>query len=188
MTAMNRRDAVKAAGAMLGGVVVLTALPGCGSPEPLERPRKEKVVLASRRLLSAADEALLADFADTLLPDTYASPGAKAAGCGPAMNMLVTDCRDAAGQQRVVAALTALRTRVPQFAGMLQPEREALLRTIDAEAVKAGPTHWFHLLRELALTSYFSSEVGVTKAMRYVREPGRYIGCVPLVRGQPAWS
>lgn len=188
MIAMNRRDAVKAAGAMLGGVVVLTALPGCGAPEPLERPRKEKVVLASRRLLSAADETLLADFADTLLPDTYASPGAKAAGCGPVMNLLLTDCRDAAGQQRVLAAITALRTRAPQFATMLQPEREALLRTVDAEAAKAGSTHWFHMLRDLALTAYFSSQVGVTKAMRYVREPGRYIGCVPLTPGQPAWS
>ncbi len=187
MTAMNRRDAVKAASTVLGGVVVLGALPGCGSPEPLERPRAEKVVVVSY-LLDKADEALLADFADTLLPDTYASPGAKAAGCGPAMNLLVTDCRDAADQQRVVAAIAALRTRAPQFASMMQPEREALLRTIDGEAVKSGPMHWFHLLRDLALTTYFSSEVGVTKAMRYVREPGRYIGCVPLTPGQPAWS
>ena len=188
MTAMNRRDAVKAAGVVMGGVIVLGALPGCGSADSTEKPPEATVRLVEARKLTPDDEALLADFADTLLPDTYASPGAKAAGCGPAMNLLVTDCRDAAGQQRVMAAIAALRTRAPQFAGMLQPEREALLRTIDAEAVKAGPTHWFHLLRDLALTSYFSSEVGVTKAMRYVREPGRYIGCVPLVRGQPAWS
>ena len=188
MTAMNRRDAVKAAGVVLGGVVVLGALPGCGSPDSTAKPADATVKPAAPRLLNAADEALLSDFADTLLPDTYASPGAKAAGCGTAMNLLVTDCRDAAGQQRVLAAIDALRTRAPQFAATLQPDREALLRTIDAEAAKAGPTHWFHLLRDLALTTYFSSEVGVTKAMRYVREPGRYVGCVPLAPGQPAWS
>ncbi|MES3035524.1 MAG: gluconate 2-dehydrogenase subunit 3 family protein [Gemmatimonadota bacterium] len=188
MTAMNRRDAVKAAGAMLGGVVVLGTLPGCGSADSTEKPPEATVRLVEPRLLSADDEALLADFADTLLPDTYASPGAKAAGCGAAMNLLLTDCRDTAGQQRVLAALTAFRTRAPGFAAMLQPDREALLRAIDAEAVKAGPAHWFHLLRDLALTTYFSSEVGVTKALRYVREPGRYLGCVPLKPGQPAWS
>ena len=188
MTAMNRRDAVKTAGVMLGGVVALGTLAGCGSADTTEKPPEATVRLVEPRLLTATDEALLLEFADTLLPDTYASPGAKQAGCGPAMNLLLTDCRDAAGQQRARSALAAFRTRAPRFAAMLQPDREALLRTIDAEARKEGATHWFHILREVSLTAYFSSEVGVTKAMRYVREPGRYTGCVPLAPGQPAWS
>jgi hypothetical protein len=190
MTAMNRRDAVKATGVLLGGAAILGALPACRpEPEPLEKSTGEKVVLAERRmLLSAADEALLLVFADTLLPDTDASPGARQAGCGPAMNLLVTDCFDTAGQQRVTAALAAFRTRAPNFVSATQPDRETLLRTLDAEAVKAGEAHWFHILRDLSLRTYFSSEVGVTKALRYVREPGRYIGIVKLQSGQPAWA
>lgn len=186
---MNRRDAVKAAGVLLGGVVVLGTLPACrAEPEPLEKPTGDKVVLAERPLLlPPADEALLLGFADTLLPDTYASPGAKQAGCGPAMNLLVTDCFTPAEQHRVTDAIAAFRASAPTFAAALQPDRETLLRRIDAEAVRAGDTHWFHTLRDLSLRTYFSSQVGITKAMRYVREPGRYIGVVTLQPGQPAW-
>jgi hypothetical protein len=63
-----------------------------------------------------------------------------------------------------------------------------LLREIDAEAQKAGETHYFPLVRELALRAYFSSEVGMTKATRYVLVPGRWVGCMPLKPGQPAWG
>lgn len=189
LPAMNRREAVRAAGLLFGGAAVLGALPACNRADSLEKKPEAKVVLTGGpRVLNAADEALLLEFADTLLPDTYASPGAKQAGCGPAMNLLVTDCFDTAGQQRVTAAIATFRTRAPAFASMLQPEREQLLRDLDAEAVKAGAEHWFHTLRDLSLRSYFSSQVGITKAMRYVREPGRYIGVVKLQPGQPAWS
>jgi hypothetical protein len=43
-------------------------------------------------------------------------------------------------------------------------------------------------VRELALRAYFSSEVGMTQALRYVQTPGRWEGCVPLEPGQPAWA
>jgi glucoside 3-dehydrogenase (cytochrome c) hitch-hiker subunit len=59
---------------------------------------------------------------------------------------------------------------------------------VEAEAQKVGPTHYFTLVRELALRAYFSSEVGMTKALRYVLVPGKWVGCVPLEPGQPAWG
>jgi len=43
-------------------------------------------------------------------------------------------------------------------------------------------------VRDLALGAYFSSEIGMTKALRYVRVPGKYVGCMPLEPGQPAWG
>jgi hypothetical protein len=62
------------------------------------------------------------------------------------------------------------------------------LREIDAEAQRAGDKHYFGLVRELALRAYFSSEIGMTKALRYVLVPGKWVGCVPLGAGQPAWA
>ena len=55
-------------------------------------------------------------------------------------------------------------------------------------AAQADEKHWFAVVRELALQVYFSSEVGLTRAMRYEITPGRYDACVPLVPGQPAWG
>ena len=42
--------------------------------------------------------------------------------------------------------------------------------------------------RGLALDSYFTSQVGLTKALRYMLTPGRWVGCIPLQPGQPAWG
>jgi hypothetical protein len=144
-------------------------------------------------VLTLEDQALIEEIADTLLPTTPTSPGAKAAGAGTAINLLLTDCYAAPEQQRVVRGLQDFRITCRErcgsgFATLAIVERERLLREIDAEARKAADTHYFGLVRELALRAYFSSEIGLTRALRYVRVPGRWEGCVPLAPGQPAWG
>ncbi|MEO5904318.1 MAG: gluconate 2-dehydrogenase subunit 3 family protein, partial [Gemmatimonadaceae bacterium] len=42
--------------------------------------------------------------------------------------------------------------------------------------------------KELALLGYFTSEIGYTKAMRYVETPGRYEPCVAYKPGEKAWA
>ena len=185
MTDMTRRDAVKIAGVLLGGALVASSglLGACTGDTP-----KATTDTATPAPLSAADQALMESVADTILPDSPASPGAKAAGAGAAITVLLTDVYDASARTRATAGLAAIRTRSPQFASLPQAEREALLRTIDAEAKQTGNTHWFHLLHELSMKAYFSSEIGTTKALRYIREPGRFDGCVKMTPGQPAWA
>lgn len=183
---MNRRDAVKTASLLVGGAVAASAgLLGCTAPPKAE---EEKVIIAGCCSLAGLDQDLLTAFADTLLPDTPASPGARAAGCGPLMNMLLSECSTPATQKRVLEGIVALRRRAGTFDDMPQAEREALLVQIEAEAKREGEGHWFHPLRDLAQRAYFSSEIGMTKALRYVRVPGRWTGCTPLAPGQPAWG
>ena len=55
---------------------------------------------------------------------------------------------------------------------------------ITAEA----PAHPFRMMKELALLGYFTSEIGYTKAMRYVESPGRFEPCLPYTAGEPAWA
>jgi hypothetical protein len=192
MPPMNRRDALKATTALLGGVLVTSTgvLAACGR-EP--RQGREAGAAGESRALGAEDQALVEEIADTLLPTTAASPGAKAAGAGAAINLLLTDCYEPEAQRRVVQGLKDFRATCGNrcgggFASLAQPERERLLREIDAEAQKVGETHYFGLVRELALRAYFSSEVGMTRATRYVLVPGRWVGCMPLEPGQPAWG
>ena len=181
MHPMNRREAVKTTGVLLGGVLITSAgvLTACTS----EAPR------AGSRVLSAADQSLIEEIADTLLPTSPTSPGAKAAGVGPTINLLLTDCREPDEQRRVVDGLKQFRDTVgDHFASMSQSDRENWLRRIDAEAKRDGGKHYFPLIRELSLQAYFSSEIGMTKALRYILVPGRWGGCVPLAPGQPAWA
>jgi hypothetical protein len=51
-----------------------------------------------------------------------------------------------------------------------------------------APAHYFRMMKELALLGYFTSEIGYTKAMRYVESPGRYDPCVPYTPGEKAWA
>lgn len=181
---MTRREALKAAASLVGALAVPGLLAGCA-------PDGRDTASASRAS-AREDQALLEDIADTLLPDTAASPGAKAAGVGATMALLLADCRARDVQQRVAAGLLEFRATCRAlggaFASLPRPERERLLREADATARQAGDTHWFSTVRELALSSYFTSEVGMTRATRYVPIPGRYQGCVPLEPGQPAWG
>jgi hypothetical protein len=185
MPPMNRREAVKAASALIGGVLITSNgfLIACARDST--RP--------AGKVLTLDDQSLIEEIADTLLPTTPSSPGAKAAGAGPAINLLLSDCYEPEAQERVVSGLKNFRKMCRKrcgddFASLPQKQREEVLRGIDAEAKKAGPTHYFALVRELSVRAYFSSEIGMTKALRYVMVPGKWIGCVPLKPGQPAWG
>ena len=58
-----------------------------------------------------------------------------------------------------------------------------------AAAITAdAPTHYFRMMKELALLGYFTSEIGYTKAMRYVESPGRFDPCIPYTLGEPSWA
>jgi hypothetical protein len=50
------------------------------------------------------------------------------------------------------------------------------------------PTKYFRMMKELALLGYFTSEVGMTQALRYVESPGRYDPCVPYKPGERDWA
>lgn len=183
MIPMTRREALKAATALVGGVLVAPGvLTGC-APEGRE---------AASGVLTLDDQALIEDIADALLPPTAASPGAKAAGVGATIALLLTDCNGPDVQQRVSNGLQEFRAicrdRGGAFASLTRPERERLLREVDATAQKAGEAHWFAVTRQLALHAYFTSELGLTRATRYVHVPGRWDGCIPLAPGQPAWG
>ena len=118
--------------------------------------------------------------------------GAKAAGVGATIALMLADCEPLEVGRRVAKGLQAFRAtcreRGGEFAALPVATREALLRELDAAAVAAREGHWFSDVRRLALDAYFSSEIGLTRAMRYVPIPGRYDGCVPLAPGQPAWG
>ncbi|HWE42184.1 MAG TPA: gluconate 2-dehydrogenase subunit 3 family protein [Gemmatimonadaceae bacterium] len=186
MAPMNRREALKTGGVALGCALLLSSgiLAGC------ERSASR----TSNGRLSRDDEELAAEIADTILPKTASSPGAKEAGAGPAINLLVSDCYEPPAQQRLVKGLDELRQRCEtvyqtSFARLSRDQRENMLRVFSVEGKKAPPdTHWFPLMRELAERAYFSSQVGMTQALRYIQVPGKWVGCTPLTPGQPAWG
>jgi hypothetical protein len=71
------------------------------------------------------------------------------------------------------------------------PQKEAAAGTDvgPATAITADtPAHYFRMMKELTLLGYFTSEIGCTKAMRYIESPGRFDPCVPYQKGDKAWA
>lgn len=162
---------------------------------------------------SDANVAFLDEIAETILPDT-STPGAKAAATGAFMALAVRDMYSVEERDRFVEGMRRLDEECVAMNGrpFMQaspPERLALLERLDREqydhteardALRRGepssvpgvdadsPTHYFRMMKELALLGYFTSEIGYHQAQRYVETPGRFDPCVPYEPGDRAWA
>lgn len=191
---ISRREAVRRVSALFGGVLV-------GGPALLvaaEAARPRELVLEGVRFSQAAIE-LLDEVADTILPETD-TPGAKAAGVGPFIALMVTDCYSPDEQAVFIGGLETIDARSfdqfgRAFADAAPHQRLALVETLDREQYDHMQTlapgqaaHPFRMLKELTLLGYFTSEIGCTQAQRYIETPGRYDPCVPMEPGERTWA
>lgn len=188
---MNRRDALSRVALLVGGSIVGAEffLSGCntGGPKAAGLP------------LSAEDIAYLDEIAETIIPTTN-TPGAKEAKVGAFMNTMVMDCYEEKDQKVFLDGMAKLNEACNKATGSdfmkaSAEKRKEFLITIDKEAKEyqknkkpEDPAHYFSLMKQLTLLGYFTSEVGATKALRYVAVPGKYEGCVPYKKGDKAWA
>jgi len=195
-TLLTRREAILRVSAMLGGAALVgqaAMLAGC------EAGGGNTETVPDGALFTNGEIALLDEIAETILPETL-TPGARAAGVGPFIALMVADTYDPREQAVFRAGLEALEERCAEAygAGFLEvsaAHREALLVSLDTEQFEAmrfhsgdAPVHYFRMLKELTLLGYFTSQAGYTEALRYVETPGRFDPCVPLRPGEKAWA
>jgi len=100
------------------------------------------------------------------------------------------ESRDAARSARDKADTTkAEAAKTERFLPGPQKEAAAGSDVGPATAITADtPTHYFRMMKELALLGYFTSEIGCTKAMRYIESPGRFDPCIPYQKGEKSWA
>jgi hypothetical protein len=205
---MNRRDAIGRVALLMGGAVIGAEffISGCKS-----------TTTQVSDLFDTNHVALLNEVADTILPTT-SSPGAKAANVGQFMAVMVRDCYTPADQKIFLEGLTKLDDAAKKqysnkFLDLTAAQRTDLLTALDKEqkaftadrnkkleadkiAHKGNdsykpielPNHYFRMYKELTLLGYFTSEIGATKALRYIAVPGHYDGNLPYKKGDKAWA
>lgn len=165
---------------LMGGTVIGADafLSGCKTPA-----RKEG-------LFYDTDIALMDEVGETILPAGQDVPGAKEAGIGDFMKVIVTDCYTPEDQDTFTKGLQALRDK--KFMDLSPGQRHDLLVQLDKESRdpknNGKPDHYFKMLKQLTIWGYFSSEAGATKACRYIETPGRYDGNVPYKKGDKVWA
>jgi len=188
---MNRREALERVALVLGGTVIggTAFLQGCKSADSK----------AAGFSLTKEQIAFLDEVAETIIPATD-TPGAKAAKVGEFMNVMVTDCYETKDQKIFAEGLTLINESSKSvynkgFMEITPEQRTTLLNEVNKE-LKAyndtkkdtDPNHYFGMMKQLTLLGYFTSEVGATKALRYVAVPGKYEGCIPYAKGDRAWA
>ncbi len=187
---IGRREAVQRVAAILGGTLVGGSALWTGRVHA--RP-------AGPALLQQQDAAFLDEVGETIIPTT-GTPGAKAAGVGAFMVVMVTDCYDERDQRVFHDGIRAIdeRARHAFSAGFLEAspaQRTELITLIDREARdymnqrRSGePAHYFRMMKELTLLGYFTSEIGSTQALRFAPIPGRFDPCLDYHPGDRSWA
>jgi len=188
---MNRRDAIERVALLVGGTVIGAEffISGCKAPT-------SKQVNA---LFNANQVAFLNEVGNTILPDTK-TPGAKAADVGSFMAIMVLDCYTPADQKTFMQVFTkideeSLNKFSKKFLDADAKQRTELLTYLDREqkkeskATKPGNKyHYFSMVKQMTLLGYFTSEIGCTKALRYIEVPGSFNGNLPYKKGDRAWA
>ncbi len=136
-------------------------------------------------LFSKAQVKLLNEMAETIMPATDI-PGAKAAKVGQFIAVIVSDCYESDDQKRFMEGLLKLDAESKKRYGKsfmkISPNlRTDFLTELDTEQKafqknkkKGDPSHYFRVMKDLVLWGFFSSEIGITQAQRFIELPGRY--------------
>lgn len=130
-----------------------------------------------------AMEALLAEVADVIIPETD-TPGAKEAGAHEFIIRVMRDCYELEPQQKFYAGLARIDERSQAayqktFVELTRPEQIEII-TETAKKDKG----YFKQIKQLTQVGYFSSEIGITENLQYMPIPGRFEGDVPYEKGQ----
>lgn len=193
---MNRREALKNTAVWLGTAISATTFGVLF--ESFTLPENEKNSVS----FSADQEQILAELADIIIPPSKDAGGAKAAGVGRFIPMMITDCYPAHMQKAFAEGLKEMEAKSlkdfnKDFLALSVKEREQLVGNIRTEtiekqkadkAAKKNTPYFFVLARDLTVLGYFNSEIGCTQAREYIAIPGRYDGSAELKPGQKSWA
>lgn len=187
---MDRREAISRIGIILGGTVIGSSMfikSGCTStPDQVNKLFTKKQIK------------LLNDVSETIIPATD-TPGAGAAQVGEFIAVVVTDCYSSRDQNIFLGGIDELSEMCRQkfnmgFEQCDKTQRNELLAVLDAEQEMymankkdENPAHYFRMMKELTLLGFFTSETGATQALRYIKIPAKYEGCISYDDGDRAW-
>ena len=186
---IDRREALRRAALMLGGVISAPVIAGVLAAC---RGRRHSGALSSEQL------ELVATIADHILPETD-TPGARAVGVHQFVDAMLAEGYADPDRARFIAGLADVDARARAACGRpflecARAQQRAVLEDLDREtfAQPAPPTSteiaFFRTFKELTLVGYYTSEIGATRELHHQPVPGRYDGCVPLAKIGRTWA
>jgi hypothetical protein len=136
----------------------------------------------SAAVFTPPQRALMTALSERVMPTTD-TPGAIAAGVPEFIEKMLADWALPDDRKPILAGLDAIEARSQadyKVAGAeATAEQQDALLTLAMENQLPGGWEFFDKFRQLVLTGYFTSEIGITQERKYLPVPGRYDGAYP---------
>ena len=207
---MERREAVKYISILLGGAVIGgdAFLSGCKtkssagkvadmSAEQIAYLNEVGETILPRTATPGAKDANVGEFMKVMVRDCYEEDDQKAFMEGfdkldeASEKKFSNGFMNLTPQQRT-ELLTEIDREAKDFQKQVsdfnnkenQKEKEETAKGNRDYKKQHKAPHYFTMMKQLTLLGFFTSEPGMTKAVRYIPVPGRYEGCVPYTKGE----
>lgn len=210
---MDRRNALKSVALLVGGSVVggELFLAGCkqkgastSSVEDLFKPEQSAYMdeiaetILPKTSTPGAKDAKVGAFMAVMVRDCYTPEDQKIFIDGLQKINDLSETQFKNNFQQITAEQrTQLLTQLDKEQKEYNKKRSEAKKIAAAKDTSANhngnrdismPNHYFALMKQLTLLGYFTSELGATKALRYVPVPGKYVGDFPYKKGDKAWA
>lgn len=183
---IDRRDALAGIAAMFGATLfapIARALASDVTPISAGPP--------SAPVFSQQQRALMSALSERVMPTTD-TPGAITAGVPEFIEKLLADWAYPDERKPILAGLDAIEERSRADYGVAAAdataEQQDALLTLAMEDRLPGGGEFFNKFRQLVVTGYFTSEVGIMRERQYLPIPGRYDGAHPYTPGTKVFS
>ena len=183
---IDRRDALAGMAAMFGAALFAPlARSAAGQLPPVIEG------LPSSPVFTAEQRALMTALSERVVPTTD-TPGAIAAEVPAYIEKLLADWSLPADRLPIISGLNMIEARSQTdykvAAAKATPEQQDALLTLAMEDKLPGGADFFENFRQMVLTGYFTSEVGITQEREYLPVPGRYDGAFPYSQVNKVYS
>jgi hypothetical protein len=169
--------------------VAETILPQTSTPGAKAAKTGAFMALMVRDTYDARDRKIFRDGIGAIDQATHKAHNVSFMDATPQQRVSVLEALDRDQKSFMEAREEAMRKKAEEH---LPDQRKEAAPGADVGAATAiteePPSHYFRMMKELALLGYFTSEIGCTQALRYVEAPGRYDPCVPYHKGEKAWA
>ncbi|ATI80876.1 gluconate 2-dehydrogenase subunit 3 family protein [Sphingobium yanoikuyae] len=142
-------------------------------------------------IFTPAQRALVTALSERILP-TSDTPGAIAAGVPEYIEHMLGDWAITDERATIFDGLAAIDAR--SLADYKKPavkasaaQQDALL-TLAMNGELPGGTPFFEAFRQLVITGYYTSEIGITQEREYLPVPGEYDGAYPYAKVKRIFS
>ena len=175
-TRIDRREALGGILALFGAALILPLRRAIAAGvDPGMGPRNVIFSDAQRELVDALCE--------RIIPATD-TPGARDAGVTSYIEMIIDEYYEPTERETMLRDLQAVEAYAAEsylasFVNLASEQQDAVISIAQQQRLEGVSDNFFDAIKQLTVTGYYTSQIGMTVERVYLPVPGRYDGAYP---------